>query len=147
MSTGLMGDISDLFNMGLNSGTNPAPDTGGGFSWGNMLPTLVLSGMNALGQYGGLKAQKDQQKLTNQLAQEKFAEEKRQFDLQHALALQKLAQGGGGGGGGAAAALARQKALSEAYQMAGASALKGSDQLSNNYLQVANLLTRPLLMR
>lgn len=123
---------------------------GESFGSGNFLGSLVLGGLGALSQYGALQGQKQQQDTANKLAQEKFAEEKRQFDLQHALALQKLAQGGGGGGGGgggAELALARQKALADAYNMAGAGALKGSDQLANNYLQVANLLTRPLLVR
>lgn len=140
-----MGLFDGLFG---SSGDSAPSAGGGGFSWGSLAGPLILGGVSALSQYGSLKGQKEQQSLQNQLAQDKFAEDKRQFDLNYQLALQKLAQGGGGGGGGGAElAFARQKALADAYNLAASGSLKGSDQVANNYLAVANLLTKPLLTR
>lgn len=145
-----MGFFDGLFGGGSTDASAAAGAGGGGFSWGSLAGPLIISSLGALSQYGSLKGQKEQQGLANKLAQDKFAEDKRQFDLNYALAQQKLAQGGGGGGGGgdaAALALARQKALADAYNLAASGSLKGSDQVANNYLAVANLLTKPLLSR
>lgn len=105
-----MGFFDNLWGGGDSSG-------GGGSALGNIFGA-IQTGASIYNQYNQNQNSQNQIKQTNQLAQDKFAEEKRQFDLQHQLALAKLGMGGGGGGGGGGPdpRQMRSTAMQNAYQ-------------------------------
>lgn len=135
----------------FDSGTDTSSSGGGGGLFGgNFLGSLALGGLSALSNYGTIHSNAQQQASVNALAQQKFNEDKRQFDLNYALAQQKLAQGGGGGGGGggaaaAALAFAKQKALADAYNNAALTALRGGEGASQGFLNAGQMLIKPLM--
>lgn len=74
-------------------------------------------GSQIWGAYNADKNNRDQIAANNQLAQDKLAEDKRQFDLTYALKAAGAGGGGGGGGGGGdAMKIAKSRALQGAYQ-------------------------------
>lgn len=73
-------------------------------------------GSQIWGAYNADKNNRDQIAANNQLAQDKLAEEKRQFDLTYALKAAGAGGGGGGGGGGDAMKIAKSRAMQGAYQ-------------------------------
>ncbi len=116
----------------------------------------VLGGLNTgaqiLGNFNKNEATKEANQSTLDYNNAKLAEEKRQFDMTHALKQLQLSQGSGGGGGGsgvaAQLAIQRSNLLKAAYENASRLALEGRTgeaQQLNNILQGMNqvLLTRP----
>lgn len=105
-----MADIlGSIFGSGGNSG-------GGGGTWGNILGGIATAA-TIYNAYQQNQSSQDQIKQTNSLAQQKFGEDQRQFNLSHELALAKLAQGAGGGGGAAGPdpRIAKSNAIGGAY--------------------------------
>ena len=100
---------------------------GGGNTVGNILGALQ-TGAQMYNTYQTGQDNKQQQQTGNALAQAKFDEERRQFDLSHQLALAKLGMGGGGGGGGGGGPDPRQlksSAMQNAYQFIADTTLQG----------------------
>lgn len=108
---GFLGSLNSLFGGG---------DSGGGslFSGGNILGALA-TGATIYGTYQQSQDEKEQRGIANQLAADKLAEDKRQFDATLAFKQSQAGGGGrgGGGGGGSGDALkiARSRAIQSAY--------------------------------
>lgn len=131
---GFLDSVGNLFSSG----------TGGNSTFGNILGSLAV-GSQIFSNYNQSKNADKVAEANTAFTQQKFDEDKRQFDLNYQLALQKLAQGGGGGGGGGGgAAIAAQMAakraelIQAAYKQLADNALQGRTAEAG---QLNNLLT------
>lgn len=99
----ILGSISNFFTGG----------SGGSSGFGNVLGGLATAA-TIYNAYQQNKQTQSANQFNQTLAQQKFAEDQRQFDLSHELALARLEQGAGGAGG-PDPRIAKSQAIQGAY--------------------------------